>query len=191
MRKAAITLFLIAWANTVFGQGAVRFQNNGDVFLQPADRLVYLGELGGEKLTGTNYAAALYYTLPDSTDLIPVPGAIRLFRLPTTTLPGTWNPQPTSVVILPGVPFGFGSTTLQVRVWDIQQFGTWEAALAGGGLHGESLPFFYPVPLATDAAPDFALNGLRAFAVIPEPSVFGIGLLGAGVWWLLRRRLRT
>ena len=188
-------MFLVVWASAAFGQGWVTFQNSGNIFNDrgpPPDRLVYFGEVGGEKLVGTNYAAALYYTLPDSTDLIPVPGAIRLFRLPTTTLPGTWNTQPTAGIILPGVTYySFAPTTLQVRVWDIQRFETWEAALAGGGLHGESLPFLYFVPYILDHPSLFALNNLRAFAVIPEPSVFGLGLLGVGVWWLLRRRLRT
>jgi len=185
-----MTLFLVTWANAAFGQGVVAFQNSGGIFgeSRPIDRFVYFGEVGGEKLVGTNYAAALYYTLPSLTDLIPVPGAIRLFRLPTTTLPGTWNTQPTSGIILPGVGIG-QLTTLQVLVWDIQRFGTWEAAIVGGGLHGESNPFFYtPPPLGGSA--DSTLLGLRAFAVIPEPSVFGLGLLGAGVWWLLRRRER-
>lgn len=188
MRRVVIALLLTGWANAIWGQGTVNFQNHG-FFFQPADRLVYLGEVGGEKLIGTNYAGALYYTLPGSTDLIPVPGAIRLFRLPTTTLPGTWNTQPTATIVLPGVPSLF-STTLQVRVWDIQQFETWEAATAGGGAHGESNPFSYVAPAPPMAASEWSLNGLRAFAVIPEPSVFGLGLLGAGVWWFLRRGAR-
>ena len=140
MRRAALTLILVGWANALLGQGTILFQNNN--FLFPLDRLVYFGEVGSEKLIGTNYAAALYYTLPGLTDLILVPGAIRLFRLPTTTLPGTWNPQPTAAIDLPGVPIG-ATTILQVRVWDIQQFETWEAAMVGGGLHGESNSFVY------------------------------------------------
>jgi len=187
-----MSLFLFGWVNAAVGQGAVFFQNSGPIFRYPADRLVYLGEVGGEKLVGTNYAAALYYTLPGLTDLIPVPDAIRLFRLPTTTLPGTWNTQPTAGIFLPGVPYyTLAPTTLQVRVWDIQQFETWEAAIVGGGLHGESLPFLYYMPLPTDAPRDFALNDLRAFAVIPEPSTFALSLLGlggVGVWCFTRRR---
>lgn len=187
MKTAATILFLAVWANAVCGQGTVRFQNNGSIFgdVQPVDRLVYFGDVGGQKLVGTNYAAALYYTLPNSTDLIPVPGAIRLFRLPTTTIPGTWNPEPNVGTILPEVPIG-QFTTLEVRVWDIQQFGTWQAAIAGGGLHGESNPFGYVPPFVPGSA-DWTLQGLRAFAVVPEPSMFGLGLLGAGVWWLMRR----
>ena len=186
-----MTLFLVTWANAAFGQGIVVFQNSGGIFGEPLpiDRFVYFGEVGGEKLVGTNYAAALYYTLPGLTDLILVPGAIRLFRLPTTTLPGTWNPQPNVGAILPGVPIG-QPTFLQVRVWDIQQFETWEVALAGGGLHGESNPFGYvPPQLGGDA--DSTLKGLRAFAVIPEPSTLTLSLLGLGsmgVWWFARRR---
>jgi len=186
-----MTLLLVGWVDAVWGQGTVTFQNSGRIFADigdPPDRLVYFSEVGGEKLTGTNYAAALYYTLPGLTDLILVPGAIRLFRLPTTTLPGTWNTQPTSGIILPGVPIG-QPTILQVRVWDIQQFDTWDAAMVGGGLHGESNPFGYvPPPLGGSA--DSTLLGLRAFAVIPEPSVFALGLLGVGVWWFAPRSER-
>jgi hypothetical protein len=193
MKKTGTTLFLVGLANAVLSQGTVTFQNSGAIFGDagtPPDRLVYFGEVGGEKLVGTNYAAGLYYTLPGLTNLILVPDAIRLFRLPTTTFPGTWNTQPTATVILPGVPFYHIYTTLQVRVWDIQQFATWEAAMVGGGLHGESNPFPY-VPVGANGSPaDSTLKSLRAFAVIPEPSVFGLGLLGAGMWWFMRRRER-
>lgn len=190
MKRAATILLLVGLAGAAFGQGTVTFQNNGRIFADvgdPPDRLVYFGEVGGEKLVGTNYAAGLYYALPGLTDLILVPGAIRLFRLPTTTLPGTWNTQPTAAVTLPGVPT-YSSTVLQVRVWDIQQFETWEQAMAGEGLHGESNPFSYFAPAPPMAPAEWTLTSLRAFAVIPEPSVFGLGLLGAAVWWLLRRQ---
>lgn len=61
------------------GQGIVDFQNHGS-FITTADRLVYFGEVGGEKLVGTNYAAALYYTRPGTRRELPATLKIAVVR---------------------------------------------------------------------------------------------------------------
>src|SRR5262249_7072711 len=144
MLRTTAILLIVGLCSTALGQGAVQFRNFGE-FPTPADRLVYLGQVGAEKLVGTNYAAALYYAPLGSSELVLLPDAIRLFRDPTTTMPGTWNTFPRTLVFFPDVAVG-QTTTMEVRVWDIQQFSSWETAVAGGGVHGESGAFSYYVP---------------------------------------------
>jgi hypothetical protein len=185
MKKTTVTLLIVALASTLVGQGSVDFKNFGQ-FPTPADRLVYFGQVGGDKLVGTNYAAALYYTRPGTSDLTLLPTAIRLFRDPTTTMPGTWNTFPGSYVFFPDV--GIGQTiTLDVRVWDIQQFSSWEGAIAGGGVHGESAPFSYITPVIGGPPTLWLMDNLRAFAVIPEPPVMVLWLVLLSVFGVIRR----
>jgi len=191
MKKLLTILALAASAAASFGQGTITFQNNGAIFGDPVgvivDRKVYLGGIGnGPGLTGTNYAAQLWYDT--GTGLREVQGATRLFRVPTTTLPGTWNTAPAAGVTFIGLDAG-ATAQLQIRVWDIQKFATYAAAVAAGGEVGHSELFGYTVPLPGSAASDFTLKGLRAFAVIvPEPSTIALGVLGLGSLLLFRRK---
>lgn len=168
---AAVSLFL-SFTTFLCAQGTVTFQNNGSIFGDvgtPPDRKVYLGSIGnGTGLVGTNYAAQLWYDV--GTGMRPVPDAIRLFRVPTTTLPGTWNTAPTPTVVLPGVDIG-QSAQLEVRVWDIQLFESFAAAVAGYGETGRSASFNYTVPLPGSPSSDYTLKGLRAFFSPPPPNV--------------------
>src|SRR5262245_56911171 len=63
MKPTSILLWslLLFSAASSQGQGTVQFQNGQISFATPADRFVYLGAVGGTKLTGTNYAAGLWY----------------------------------------------------------------------------------------------------------------------------------
>lgn len=200
MKRFLIGLLIVGVAATVVGQGSlsptpslayVDFRNTGVTFWTSDDRLVYLGQVGGEKLVGNNYAAALYYARPDTSELQFVPGSIRLFREPTSTLAGSWATAPTPVVYFPDVAaIEYIRLTLQVRVWDIQRFDSWEAAVDGGGLHGESERFLYvTTPFPALPPPDhWYMHNLRAFAVIPEPSGIVVFLLAAGGLWIVRRQ---
>ena len=94
MKMSLIASFVAGMVATVAAQGSlnsgpslayVNFQNSGLSFFTADDRLVYFGEVGGEKLVGTNYAASLYYARPGASELRLIPDSIRLFRVPTTT----------------------------------------------------------------------------------------------------------
>src|SRR5260221_13941773 len=52
-------------ASSSWGQVAVDFRNSGVAFITPADRAVYSDRATGEKLTGVNYVAALWYVAGD------------------------------------------------------------------------------------------------------------------------------
>jgi len=102
--------------------------------------------------------------------------------------PGTWQGGDRTLT-------GMGNTPgtqvqLQVAVFDINQFGTYAAAVAGGGILGRSSLFTYTIP-APPLAPDATdLLNFDGFA-IPEPTVLALGVLGAVVVWMARGRVRT
>jgi len=179
-------LLLAAAASTAVCQGNLVFLNN--VPFQTPDptggnRLVYLDAIGGTKLVGTQYLAELYYG-PDAGSLQPLPTAIAHFRVPTTLQPGTWNSSQPDV-ILPG--FVGNQVTLQVRVWDGDQFASYEQAL-GHGQTGASALFFYTIP--PSCAPNASacyMEGLRAFALVPEPTVFVLSFIGLASLLLVRK----
>ena len=194
MKTIASTLLLAVSLCNGAAQGFVDFRNNVQ-FATPdptgGNRLVYnvgspLDPVAGVKLIGTNYVAELYFG-PNAGSLQPVPGAIAKFRSTSTAQPGTWNYP--GQVALPG--FDIGSTpTLQVRVWDITQFASYEAAF-GKGITSESMPFLYVIPPIGCDPNCYSMEGLRAFALVPEPSVFALGAFAVAVLLVFCRGRRA
>ncbi len=140
------------------GEGTVIFANN--ILTAPPDRLVRWAE--GTPLTGTNFAAQLYYGA-NAQSLSPVTNPPATFRQPTTTLPGTWVGSRRT---LEG--FNAGETvTLQVRIWDSNFAATYEDAQASGSLAVASTSFEYILPFLPPApGSDHMVN----FAGITVPS---------------------
>jgi len=187
MKKFILSIALAACAASTFAQGTITFQNNGAIFVDSTiDRKVYVGQVGGAGLTGTNWAAQLWYDTGNG--LRSLDTSTRLFRPATTSLPGTWNTAPTATLTFPDLAIN-GTAQLQVRVWDIQKFATFAAASASGRDFGSSELFAYTVPASGSAASASTLNGLRAFSVVvPEPSTIALGVLGLGSLLLFRRK---
>lgn len=155
-------------------------------------RLVYdvgspLDSTTGVKLVGSQYVAELYAG-NDVNSLQPVTTALAHFRSSTTTRPGAWT-DPVTDPVISGAPQGT-VLTLQVRVWDANQFASYEQAL-GHGITGASIAFQYTVPAANDPInSDFYMEGLRAFALVPEPSAIALGVLGVVGLLATRRNKR-
>lgn len=62
MKKLITTAMLSLVAVSSWAQGTVDFRNGGTItFATAADRAVYLGAVGGQKLVGTNYAVGLWF----------------------------------------------------------------------------------------------------------------------------------
>jgi len=146
------------------------------------DRLVRFSQ-GGPGVVGTNYQAVLLYGTSASS-LNPA-GAPARFRVSTTSTPGTWQGGLRTLTGIGNTP---GTVVqMQVAVFDINQFATYALAAAGGGILGRSSVFTYTIPappLGPDAQDLLNFDGF----VIPEPSVIGLGLVGAAALFLLRRR---
>ena len=140
--------------------------NQNRTFLTVADRKVYLDNVGGTPLVGTNYVAQLYYGV-DANSLNPVTRDPARFRDPATVLPGfegTWGGQ---TVMFTGFSPG-GIVTLQVRAWDQNYGATWDAARSAGGRYGQSPTFTWRVTVAGgDHEED--LENFRGFALMTNP----------------------
>lgn len=159
----------MATAVSVFAQGTVNFNNNV-AFTTTADRNVYIGAIGGELTIGTQFKAQLYAGADASS--LTAQGTVRSFRVAPNG-PGTWSGGTTTIN-----GFTAGQTVmLAVRVWDVGTGATYEQA----SFKGTSDAFSYTIPASGSPPPAFYMEGLRAFAVVPEPGTFafaGVGLLG-------------
>ena len=195
MKKLLTSLALIAiGVQAAFSQGQVNFNNTVTTFgSDGVDRFVYLDTVGGTRLSGTNYVAALYWAKGsdpliniaqralDNPNLV---DAIGTFRISTSTAIGTWAGGGARYFV--GAQIG-ETVNLQVRVWDITRFATYAQAAAAGGVAGQSQPFSFLIPASTDTA-GLAMKNLRAFALVPEPSTIALGVLGLGSLLLFRRK---
>jgi hypothetical protein len=177
---ALLSLSAQAWAQ----QNTVLFRNNGAIFKTPQiDRLVYRDFVGGTRLVGTNFVAGLWYgpgTDPTSVDGRISPdrglqtGVLCPFRIPTTTLPGTWNSPSGASAYFPLNGLASGQyAVLQVRVWDIVKYPTFPDAVAGGEF-GASVPFVYVVPQFDGTPSDYAMEGLRAFSLTEDSRTISV-----------------
>jgi hypothetical protein len=194
MKRILTAAFLGVAVISGWAQGTIDFRNGGISFPTVADRFVYLGAIGGTKLAGTNYVAGLFY-LAGANAAIDSPtagtqaGELARFRNPTSLSIGLWLNATAigNTRVLDGVTFN-QTATIQIRVWDSSVFNSYAAAFAAGQ-YGASAPFNYTVPSQDNIDPSkYYMDGLRAFAVVPEPSMIALGALGVASLLFLRRR---
>jgi len=194
---AVATLALVLGARTASSQGIVAFANTGS-YPTTADRRVY-DPITCAPLVGANWVAALYFGAESdnihnlavrSLDDLTLASAIARFRSidPSHSLAGTW---------VGGYRFLLGTMvaqtlTMQVRVWDMSLFPTFEDAKAMGGYALESAPFGYVVPGSLGDSSALKMDNFQGITppeCIPEPSVFALAALGIGVLVAWRSRL--
>ena len=156
----------------MMAQGLVQFDNGSWNFEDGIDRMVYADVVGGTLLDQPTYQAGLFELR--GADWVQL-GGLCSFDFGGFTLPGqwAWDGADRAVSVANKV-----DTTLQVRVFD------------GTGLFkGQSDPFTFKnagnEPAGTT---DPLMFGLRAFALVPEPSTIALGVLGLGALLLFRRR---
>jgi len=197
MKTTLIALIVAAGLASVSGQGTVNFANTP--FGDGIDRSVYwCNGANLEKLTGTNYVAALYFGVsPASLNSFAVrslgdqslASAVGHFRDidQTNPLAGTWVG---GLRYFPGIEVG-QVVELQVRIWDFSLFATYAEAIAQGGFTVRSDVFSY---VATTPDDSLRMWNLRAFApltCVPEPSIpviAGVGLAGICLVHSLRKQ---
>ena len=190
MKKLIPFLALTVLATGAYAQGVITFANNVITTGTP-----YVLDTAGARLTGTQYAAQLYYGASASS-LAAHTAAPNRFRAAGSSLAGTWSTTTGANRTLTGGGVGV-PVFAQVRVWDLNAFATYEAAVAGGGIVGTSSVFTYNQRLSsppattdtymTDAAGNPLFGGFT-IAPVPEPSVIGLGIIGVGALFMLRRR---
>lgn len=185
MRKLIALFAVTVITASALAQGTVSFNNNS-AFATTADRLVR--NVGGSPLVGQNFVAQLYYG-PQGSDmgsLTAVASSASLFRVATTSSPGTWSGGTRTLV---GIAAG-QTAVLQVRVWDNVAFPAgYAAAVTGNGVRGASALFNYTVPAAGSPPAAFFIEGFRGFTLVPEPSTIALGVLGlAGLLFIRRRK---
>jgi len=190
LKKIAIAVLMVAGSVSAFAQGQVNFNNNQTDYATTADRLIRWGQgvpgtAAGAPATGTSFKVQLWVG-SDALSLAPLLVNPANLRTSTTSTPGTWTGGGTRDLVTANGTFAKGSTVfLQVVAWDSSNGATYQNALYSG----HSDPFTYTSPTSDTAAPSaFYMEGLRSFAIVPEPSTFalaGLGLLGLGFW---RRR---
>jgi hypothetical protein len=181
MRKLIGSLAIIGLGTAVWGQGTVNFNNNV-TFATPADRLVYWSP--GRPLVGTDYWAQLYYgSQSTAVDSLTAVGPVARFRVPTTSVPGTWSGGTRTLTgILPGQ-----TARLQVRVYmSVLSDPEYPSRV----VLGASAPFDYTVPPDGSSPTAFFIENFRGFTLVPEPPSIALAALGALVLWLSRRRRR-
>jgi len=190
MKKLIPLMVLLVGVSGAMAQGTVNFRNNQTDFPTGIDRDIYAADMV-TPLTGTNFQARLVFG-SDPASLQPATYTTPArFRAVTTgnSLAGTWSGDTRT---LPG--YAPGSTVmLQVQVWDSTGGRTWDEvhnANGAAGAFGQSAVFSYTVPPAGTLNPQpYYLDNLRSFSIIvPEPSVIGLGLIGVGALFMLRRR---
>jgi hypothetical protein len=190
MKKLIPFLVLLAGTTLAMAQGQVYFGNNVP-FATPctnstratADRLV--GGTDGSPLVGSpltepaTWVAQLYYGA-NAGSLAAHTAAPSRFS-PTASGAGTWiGGDRTLTGFAPGQ-----TVAMQVVVWDMRSGSTYENA----ALRGASRAFTYTVPVDPLAPPAaYFMEGFGGFNFIPEPSVTGLALVGAGALFMLRRR---
>ena len=181
--KKLIPMLLLVGGVSAFAQipNTVNFNNN---ILSPVP---YVYDVDGvTRLSGTNMSAQLYYGAAGAPadSLIPSTSAPARFRQSTSTSIGTWSGGTRTLT-----GFNPGDTvTLQVRVWDGNRGNTFETRT--GGNFGQSATFTYLIPPGPQPIPttDYYMRNLASITLVPEPSVIGLGLVGIGALFMLRRR---
>jgi len=193
MKKLILASVLAAaLANvTAFGQGQLIFGVSGAVNSIKADSAAAakLGIATGANIPGAGrFTADLYYAPltagnpPADTALVGGQmGAAYSIVAPGTIAGGTRT--------TPATTAGGADAWFQVRVWETT-FGSFDAAVAGGGAYGKSSVFRFTTSAPPTGVPQ-TINGVVSpfvVTVVPEPSTLAFGALGLLGFFLLRRR---
>ena len=195
MNKLLLLSAAIFASINVYGQGTVNFGNN-------AATAVMNSVTGARIAKGNEFTAQLWYapdrgTAPDASAMIALGATTGISPIAGLITGGTR----TTPTLANGGTAGGGNAYFQIRIWETAYGATFATAvttvLNGRLAIGGTSSIFKvatgdpgAIPPGTPGALT-APGGLTAFNVdqiIPEPSIIGLGLLGAGSLLFLRRR---
>jgi len=192
MKKLIPVIALLVGVSSAFGQGVVNFRNGPADLPSPPDRLIRMPDMV-TPVIGTTYAVQLFYGA-DSASLTPHP-TLAYFRASLSA--GSWSGANRTLngVALPATPLP-GTTTLgpqiwlQINVWDsgTGRLLTYDQARAAGALTGTTLFQYQQRASDPSDTADTQMRNFVGFSLVPEPSVIGLGLIGIGALFMLRRR---
>ena len=178
MKKLLIlTAFCISIASAS-AQGVLSFKNLGSGANGSVNAAIFSDPSLSTRLAGSGFSAQLYAG-PDAGSLAAV-GPVVTFN--TGVLAGYFASTPN--VAVPSVPAG-SAATVQVRAWNNAggTITTYEAAT----LRGVSNTL--TIGLVDANSPNFnTLVGLQSFGLVPEPSVFALAIVGAGLFLMRKRK---
>jgi hypothetical protein len=191
MKKALIMAAAMLATVSAFAQGTVNFSNLGSNGVAA----VFNSLTGANAIAGSTFNVQLYY-LPDNGNPATDPFMPLGLNVGLSAAGFFVGGNRTAPVTPPGA-FAY----FQVRAWETA-FGTsYESALNAnpvggrGALTGKSnivrVDTGDPTTIPPGTAGNLVAAGLQRIEltpIIPEPSVIGLGLLGAGALLLLRRR---
>jgi hypothetical protein len=190
MKKLIPLLVLLGGTSAAFAQGTVLF-DNGVLVGRPEVTDPYVYAPGGTtRLVNAPGADTLRVQLlyGATADSLTPHTALGRFRPSTSTSGGTWRGLDAADTLNRSLPIGgVGSTIfLQVRAWDAT---TANLTYDQASLRGASTVFSYTQTLSSPpaTADTFMLN-FEGFSLVPEPSVIGLGIIGVGALFMLRRR---
>jgi len=180
MKKIIVAAALLSALVSANAQGVVALKNIGSGANGTVNAPVFTDATLTTRLAGAGFSAQLWAGA-DANSLAPV-GAVVSFN--TAALAGYFASTPN--VAIPGIAAG-GTATVQVRAWD-NAGGTitsYDNALNRG--------FSNTLTVGLVDANNPAVNtlvGLQSFGltVVPEPSVIGLAIAGAGILFLRRKR---
>ena len=178
----------------MFAQGTVNFANNSATAV--TNSVTGLRVIAGTTAPMNQFVAGLFYA-PDTGGGAPAESAMA--QIATTTISPVAGLIQGGKVTTPLTTAPGAKAYFQIRVWETA-FGSWDnaqTAVVGGknAIAGASA-----ILLVTTGDPNLVppgtpgnliTAGLKTFTanqIVPEPSVIGLGLLGAGALMFLRRR---
>lgn len=197
MKKIAIIVAAVFASVNMFAQGTVNFSNLGLAGAGVIDPTT-----GKAAAKGTTFMAELYFAPDGTTDPSLFQEANHdgngntVGPVALGPLDGLYSGGTRKVDITPPGFFAM----FQVRVWEASFGSSYDAAIAAGtnpalgraALVGVSQILRVDTGDPTTVPPGTpgSLKGISGItlSVVPEPSVIGLGLLGAGALLLLRRR---
>jgi len=182
MKHCLVTLAALMVAASSYAQGTINFVNKITGTLDARVMYSGAGAIGGGSGLGNDFVAQLYAgpsggTLVATGDPVPFRG--------TGAGQGYWAAAARTVA---GVAEN-GTASAKVVAWSLSLGSTYEAAMAKGpGGWGESAV----VSVATGGGlnPPGAMTALTGFSIpaVPEPSIAALGLLGAGLLVIRRKK---